>query len=33
MKRQNRLRKGVASAVDKIKTLGYVSEKEKARTT
>ena len=33
MKKQNNLRKGVSSAVGKIKTPGYVSEKEKTRTT
>jgi len=33
MKKQNKLRKGVSSAVDKIKTPGYVSEKEKTRIT
>jgi len=33
MKKQNKLRKGVVKAVGKIKTRGYVSEKEKAHTT
>jgi len=33
MKKQNKLRKGVVKAVDKIKTPGYVSGKEKTRTT